>query len=199
MPQTRGRLNGWKDIAGALKRSVRTVQRWEHSSGLPVYRQGSDGELIFAYEHELDQWVRSGQNRAEASGSDPGRPASKPEHVVGDSGRFRLGPHCLYLDDRVFPLRDGITVIGRADDADVQMLVPSVSRYHARIEVRSEDATIEDLGSRHGSWLGATRVSGPAKLVSGHEIRLGSALLIYRFARAEDSTDAVVRRGGRNQ
>ena len=56
------RLDSWKEIAGYLKRGVRTVQRWEHTHGLPVYRleherQGS----VFAYRHELDSWWQSRQ------------------------------------------------------------------------------------------------------------------------------------------
>ena len=32
------RLDSWKEIAGYLKRDVRTVQRWERDFGLPVQR-----------------------------------------------------------------------------------------------------------------------------------------------------------------
>ena len=187
MPDTLGRLNGWKDISGALKRSVRTVQRWERDYGLPVHRQGPDGELIFAYAQELDAWVRAGRNRAIAAVDSP-RETSHATNGSDVDGRIRFGPHCLLLDDRAFPLRDGVTVIGRADDVDVQLLVPSVSRHHARIVVRGSEATIEDLNSHHGSWKGTTRVRGTSRLATGDEIRLGTALLVYRFVRPTETT-----------
>ena len=187
MPDTLGRLNGWKEISGALKRSVRTVQRWERDYGLPVHRQGPDGELIFAYAPELDAWVRAGRSGADATAAD-----ARQESLGGsgrdDGARVRFGPHCLLLNDRAFPLREGVTVIGRADDADVQLLVPSVSRHHARIDVRGRDATLEDLESRHGSWCGATRVRGVTRLTTGDEIRLGTALLVYRFVGSSETT-----------
>lgn len=187
MSDAHGRLNGWKDISGALKRSVRTVQRWERDYGLPVHRQGPDGELIFAYPDELDAWVRAGRTRMQAATG--GLPAStQATNGSDESGRVRFGPHCLLLDDRAFPLREGVTLIGRADDVDVQLLVPSVSRHHARIVVCGNDATLEDLDSHHGSWHGATRVSGTTRLASGDEIRLGTALLVYRFVRAAETT-----------
>jgi len=190
MPDADGRLNGWKDISGALKRSVRTVQRWERDYGLPVHRQGPDGELIFAYAHELDAWVRAGRSRAVATVAS--RRATIHESGGNEEGgRIRFGPHCLLLDDRAFTLRDGVTVIGRADDADVQLLVPSVSRHHARIVVRGTAATIEDLDSRYGSWRGSERVHGATRLTSGDEIRLGTALLVYRCVRAADTTEAT--------
>lgn len=51
------RLDSWKEIAAYLKRSVRTVRRWEHDEGLPVHRQhhhtlGS----VYAQKSELDAW-----------------------------------------------------------------------------------------------------------------------------------------------
>jgi TolB-like protein/Tfp pilus assembly protein PilF len=54
------RLDSWKSIAQHLGREVRSVQRWERERGLPVYRvPGQKGGVVFAYEGELDQWLRS--------------------------------------------------------------------------------------------------------------------------------------------
>jgi TolB-like protein/Tfp pilus assembly protein PilF len=59
------RLDSWKAIALHLDRDVRSVQRWEHERGLPVYRvPGQKGGAVFAYESELDSWLLSGGNGA---------------------------------------------------------------------------------------------------------------------------------------
>ncbi len=51
------RLDSWKDVATYLKRDVRTVQRWEETRGLPVYRApGGKRNVIFALKSELDRW-----------------------------------------------------------------------------------------------------------------------------------------------
>jgi hypothetical protein len=51
------RLDSWKEIATYLKRSVRTVHRWEKEEGLPVHRQlHKDLGSVFAYKGELDAW-----------------------------------------------------------------------------------------------------------------------------------------------
>ena len=52
-----GRLDSWKEIAAHFRRSVRTVQNWERSEGLPVHRHrhkklGS----VYAVRVELDVW-----------------------------------------------------------------------------------------------------------------------------------------------
>jgi DNA-binding winged helix-turn-helix (wHTH) protein len=104
------------------------------------------------------------------------------------SPSFAISPHCLVWDGREYPLREGLTVIGRANDADLQIPLPSLSRHHARIVVRGLDATIEDLGSRHGSWRGTQAVKQPTRLASGDEIRLGTAALVYCLVLPNDTT-----------
>lgn len=51
------RLESWKEISGHLRKSVRTIQRWERRAGLPVRRVRVGGKsVVFAYRTELDQW-----------------------------------------------------------------------------------------------------------------------------------------------
>jgi hypothetical protein len=65
-------LNGWKDIAAYLGRSVRTVQRWEKEFGLPVRRLGtSRPESVFALLREVDAWLETAQGLAARSGAGP--------------------------------------------------------------------------------------------------------------------------------
>ena len=98
------------------------------------------------------------------------------------------GPHFLVWNDREIPLREGITLIGRAEDADLRILLPSVSRHHATIVVRGLEATVEDLGSRHGSWRGTTPLRGAMPLAHGDQIRLGNAVIEYRLVTPRDTT-----------
>lgn len=103
-------------------------------------------------------------------------------------GASAPGPHCLIWEHRAFQAREGITIIGRADDADVRISLPSVSRHHARVVVRGFTATLEDLKSRHGTWRGAIRLEGVAPLVSGDEFRIGTAVLGYHLTLPGETT-----------
>src|SRR6187401_1727936 len=54
---TSDRLDSWKEIAAYLKRSVRTVTRWEREEGLPIHRHlHSKSGSVYAYKAELDEW-----------------------------------------------------------------------------------------------------------------------------------------------
>jgi phage terminase Nu1 subunit (DNA packaging protein) len=57
-PISQRRLDGWKAIARHFGRSCRTVQRWHAEFGLPIRRLGGDKGTIFAYNDELDAWMR---------------------------------------------------------------------------------------------------------------------------------------------
>lgn len=53
-----GRLVSWKEIAAYLGCDVRTCLRWEKERGLPVHRPGGQpGPRVFAWKHELDNWL----------------------------------------------------------------------------------------------------------------------------------------------
>jgi DNA-binding winged helix-turn-helix (wHTH) protein len=79
-------------------------------------------------------------------------------------------------------LRDGEHVLGREADVSVWLDRPTVSRYHAKIRVSSSGATIEDLGSRNGTYLQGLRLTGSAPLADGDEIVLGSFPVRFRDA-----------------
>jgi hypothetical protein len=58
MAASNGHLHGWKDIATFLDVSVRTAQRWERVSGLPVRRLGGGRRhSVLAEEIELHAWL----------------------------------------------------------------------------------------------------------------------------------------------
>jgi Tol biopolymer transport system component len=62
------RLDSWKEISAYLKRSVRTVRRWELQEKLPVHRLGHQkGGSVYAYKAELDAWWESRKVQDEAS------------------------------------------------------------------------------------------------------------------------------------
>ena len=75
-------------------------------------------------------------------------------------------------------LLEGPNVIGRAPDATIPYDVAGVSRHHARIVVSRDGVTLEDLGSKNGTYLQGKRITS-APLSDGDEIQIGKARMIF--------------------
>ncbi len=86
-------LNGWKEIAAYLGKSVRSVQRWEATLGLPVHRiKTPDGQIIYSERKEIDDWRRRLEAQPVAEPEDPADPETSPEvQVRPDAGRRGIG------------------------------------------------------------------------------------------------------------
>jgi DNA-binding winged helix-turn-helix (wHTH) protein len=104
-------------------------------------------------------------------------------------GPSRVRP-CLIFDQKHVPLLEGANVIGREPDAAIQCDAAGVSRYHARIVVAQGAATIEDLGSKNGTFVRGERVMS-APLADGDEIRLGTARLTFHVSPPKGTTETV--------
>jgi len=94
----------------------------------------------------------------------------------------------LVLEDREVALRLGENLLGRVEDGVAWIEAPTVSRRHARILVEHDRATIEDLGSKNGTFVRGQRISEPTLLAAGDVIRLGRVSMKLRALRVEQST-----------
>jgi DNA-binding winged helix-turn-helix (wHTH) protein len=115
------------------------------------------------------------------AGPEPGQGAPAPEHVV-----FRL----LWAD-REIALREGENILGRERDAAGWIDVYSVSRRHARIVVSGETATLEDLGSKNGTFLQGEAITKPCPLSDGDRLRIGTVEMTVRRYVGGVSTQSV--------
>lgn len=94
----------------------------------------------------------------------------------------------LLVDGRHVPLRAGENLLGRTDGVVVWLPSATASRRHARIVVSAGAATLEDLGSKNGTFLGGRRIAGPEGLADGDVVEAGGARLVYRTAAGSEST-----------
>ncbi len=95
----------------------------------------------------------------------------------------------LARDEEEIALAPGDNILGRDPSASVRIDDETVSRRHARIIVTSRDATIEDLGSKNGTFVEGRRTGGkPVPLADGDQIQVGSVFLTFRVRSSEKST-----------
>jgi DNA-binding winged helix-turn-helix (wHTH) protein len=90
-------------------------------------------------------------------------------------------PFKLQGEDGDHSLSQGDNIIGRTDEADICIDRTEVSRCHARVVVSGTSATVEDLGSKNGTYLNGERLEQPSFLANGDEIWIGRSVARFRF------------------
>jgi DNA-binding winged helix-turn-helix (wHTH) protein len=111
---------------------------------------------------------------------------------------------CVQWPGGITPLREGVNFIGRDASCAVVLQRREVSRQHARIVVAGEGrATLDDLGSKNGTFLNGVKITSPAPLADGDVIEIGGVALGFQgwidlatvtqasFARARSTAKAV--------
>ena len=102
---------------------------------------------------------------------------SSPAWLVGLTARITLAR--------------GENVLGREGDDVVELHSPTVSRRHARVTLSPDRATLEDLGSKNGTYVNESRVTSPVLISDGDVVRVGSLVFTIRFARPGNSTQTM--------
>lgn len=201
------RLGEWRvdPAAGELTDDARVVRLRPKVMELLVSLAARPGEVIAKQELLDAVWpdvvvaetslsVTLAQLR-KALGDDPARPSfvetipRRGYRLIGPvtpSPGGRAAPNSpasrfwLIGEDLEFVLSQGENIVGRAPDADVRIVMPRVSRRHARIVVSDDSSVVEDLGSKNGTFIGDTPVDGPTRLSHGDKLRLGNLAAVLR-------------------
>ena len=97
----------------------------------------------------------------------------------------------LLYNEREVALHAGENVLGRSGPGVIVIDSPTVSRCHARLSITADGATVEDLGSKNGTWLGTTPITSAVRVQDGDRLRLGSLLVTVRFLPTVPSTETA--------
>jgi DNA-binding winged helix-turn-helix (wHTH) protein len=100
-----------------------------------------------------------------------------------------VATYWLSWDKVPIALRSGETLLGREPGVDVWLDVPSISRRHALIVIRDKHASVQDLGSKNGTWVHGGLATVPVPLMNGDEIRMGSVVMTFRVWAPEVITE----------
>lgn len=94
---------------------------------------------------------------------------------------------------RSIPLSEGVHLVGRDPSSEVWVDSPQVSRRHACIKVDESSVTVEDLGSRNGTFVAGEPIAAPRVLAGGDVVAVGPARLVVR-TESPLGTTQIVRR-----
>lgn len=97
----------------------------------------------------------------------------------------------LLWGPREIALSEGENVLGRGADSLVWIEAQGVSRRHARILVAAGLATLEDLGSKNGTFVNDVRLTAPVALRDGDELRIGPVPMTLKIFARPSSTETA--------
>ncbi len=97
--------------------------------------------------------------------------------------RMQLGPSI----GQVYTMMGNTLTIGRAQDNDVVLDDPQVSRHHAQVVRRGDEIVVEDLGSTNGTLVNGRRITGPHVLQPTETIAVGSSIFSVEGFPAPDT------------
>jgi len=97
----------------------------------------------------------------------------------------------LLWGQREVALSEGENILGRGTDSLVWIDAQSVSRRHARVMVASGLATLEDLGSKNGTFVNGVRLGSPVALRDGDELRIGNVPMTLKVYSKPSSTETA--------
>jgi hypothetical protein len=97
----------------------------------------------------------------------------------------------LEWEGGLIALAEGEYLLGRHPASVVPNASETVSRRHALLRIAGGQVVLEDLGSRHGTFVDGQRIEGPRTLADGESFQLGPLRFTLRSARPsfEDTQD----------
>jgi transcriptional regulator with PAS, ATPase and Fis domain len=101
-------------------------------------------------------------------------------------------------ESRMMPMPEsGELRIGRAEDSDIILANPSVSRNHAVLKIRNGDVSVVDMGSANGTRVGGKRLpqDGEGPVPPGVAILIGGASLVVHQLASSESFERPGREG----
>jgi len=130
----------------------------------------TENEPIFTYCLNCGKPLEQSLSGFKPRQAAPGKGGSCSLFIVRSDGG--IGPES--------PLVDGMNAIGRAGPEVVVADDPRVADKHATLDVGRDVSFLEDLGTRHGTFI---RVKGERVLSDNDQVRIGHALFSIEVGR----------------
>lgn len=105
------------------------------------------------------------------------------DNIVVDLDDIPSGHAILVVRDgeeegQYFSLIDGVTTIGRSEDAVITLDDITVSRQHSEVHFNSGRYIVKDVGSLNGTYVNQRRID-VAELSQGDELQVGKFRFIF--------------------
>jgi DNA-binding winged helix-turn-helix (wHTH) protein len=99
--------------------------------------------------------------------------------------------YCLRSASFEIPLANGENIVGREAGMRARIDDAGVSRRHARIVIEDERTSIEDLGSKNGTFVRGRRVTSRVTIESGDELHFGPLRVMFLRSADDPATQTA--------
>lgn len=83
------------------------------------------------------------------------------------------------LNGQIFDLNNDVTICGRSPDSEITLDFNGISRQHFKLTATPDGFSLEDAGSKNGTFLNNKKIEGATIIKKGDIIKLGSIALKY--------------------
>jgi signal transduction histidine kinase len=97
----------------------------------------------------------------------------------------------LDLGVKVFELKGRVVTVGRHPNNDISLLLESVSRFHAKLELVGSHWILTDLNSSNGTYVNGERIATPRTLAEGDVVTFGRADFVFSYLSPEERNAAT--------
>lgn len=113
------------------------------------------------------------------------------KRLPGPPGTAGAPEYRLLWGHREISLAHGENLVGRGPDSVAWIDDPSISRRHALILIADQHATVEDLGSKNGTFVQGNKIEGQWILNDGDRLVFGRVPMIFRVFRGGAPTQSI--------
>ncbi len=117
----------------------------------------------------------------EDSDKSPEDTNTKTAHPLFDQTPIRNRPYLIVLAGTsmgaMHLLDKEVTIVGRAEKADLRIIDDGISREHSRVLLEGDKIVLEDLGSTNGTYCNGVRVTRQV-LGEGDKIMIGTSTIL---------------------
>jgi DNA-binding winged helix-turn-helix (wHTH) protein len=108
--------------------------------------------------------------------------------VVEERGPAVAPIGTFVTEEREYLIMEGETLLGRGAECGLRLPSVRVSRVHARLRAEGGRVSVEDAGSKNGTWVNGEKRERATVLDDGDEVAFGTFRVTFRDASSAAST-----------
>lgn len=111
------------------------------------------------------------------------QPAGSNTTLITDPETKFASSYAIFVEgiSQAFQLKEGVNLVGRGQDCDVTINHETISRHHARVTVRDDVISLQDLSSKNKTFVAKKEVTEMVEITPNSQLRFGKVKAVLKF------------------